>query len=27
VLQFDWAMVAHETRKLYGQLIPLTTTS
>jgi glycogen synthase len=23
VLQFDWAMVAHETRKLYGQLIPV----
>jgi glycogen synthase len=27
VLQFDWAMVAHETRKLYGDLIPLTATS
>jgi glycogen(starch) synthase len=27
VLQFDWAMVARETRKLYGELIPLTTAS
>jgi glycogen(starch) synthase len=27
VLQFDWAMVARETRKLYGELIPLTAAS
>jgi hypothetical protein len=26
VLQFDWAMVARETRRLYGDLIPLVTT-